>query len=273
MAQIKIISSLEIKKDRTFDSEYFVKKEKIISKYNKFFQNKTSKKFLEVVNIKYPKEIKQDDLVFHNKGVRFFLEVSKEDKENKGRHIVFEIKDTSFSKQCILRFFLQKEIQNYLSLFTKGNIITFLPRTAFNELKVISPTKINQNLDSVNIFVNSEFKEIIKVYFNEYQKNLEQGNYLSASFLVGSISEAILHQFLLDKGVKKKFLKNKMFGQLLEIIGIMNLEIMNLEDFKKIKKFRNLIHPNNALKNIDKMHDWEKEIEPTFNRIIKNFGI
>ncbi len=53
----------------------------------------------------------------------------------------------------------------------------------------------------------------------------------------------------------------------------MNLEIMNLEDFKKINKFRNLIHPTNALKNPDKIHDLETNIEPIFNNIIKNFGI
>ena len=47
----------------------------------------------------------------------------------------------------------------------------------------------------------------------------------------------------------------------------------NLEDFKKIKGFRNFIHPEKALENIDRISDLEKEIEPTFNKIIKNYGI
>ncbi|MCB0486721.1 MAG: hypothetical protein KDC47_11040, partial [Flavobacteriaceae bacterium] len=169
--------------------------------------------------------------------------------------------------------FSQKVIQNYLSLFVTGNIIAFLPKRAFDDLFIIKPQKIGQSLDSVNITARSEFKVIIKKYFAEYQKNINTGNFVSASFLAGAICEAILYQFLRDKGVKKKFLERKMYGDLLEIVEIMDLKIMNFQEFKKLKKFRNLIHPKNALNNINKIDDLEKEIEVTFNQIIKNFGI
>ena len=273
MSKIKIIKLSEILKYEVFDADFFIKKEKVISKYKDFFKKKDIKKFLDVVQIKRPKIIKKEDLVFQNRGFNFLLKIAEEEKENKAMFFVFEIKNEQYTKEFILWFFSQKEIQDYLSLFAKGSAINFLPSSFFAKLDIIYPQNITQNLNSIDISVNSEFKDVIRIYFKEYQISLKQGNFLSASFLVGSISEAILYQFLLDNKVKKKFLERKMFGELLEIIGIMNLKIMNLEDFKKVNKFRNLIHPKNALKNINKIYNLETEIEPIFNRIIKNFGI
>ena len=65
----------------------------------------------------------------------------------------------------------------------------------------------------------------------------------------------------------------KTYGQLIEIIEIANFDIYNLDDFKKIQDFRNNIHPNRALNHMDTLENMEQEIEPTFNRIIENFGI
>jgi len=271
MVQIKKINSNEVTQDHLLDADYFIKKKRILENYNSFFGWRTRKKFLNIIKISFPRTIKHGDIVFYNKGVNFKLEVANTEKENTSRFFIFEIIDGNYTSDFILWFFSQKEVQDYLSLFVKGNIIAFLPKSAFNDLDIILPTKIGQNLDAVNITANSEFKEIIKKYLEEYRKNLQQSNFLSASFLVWSICEAILYQFLLDKGVKKQYLENKMLGQLLEIVGITNLDIMNLEDFKTIKDFRNLIHPKNSLKNINKFYSLEREIEPTFNRIIKNF--
>ncbi len=273
MPKIKIINNSDIKKEKSFDPVFFVGKNKIIDKYQDFFKGKQKKKFLDVVKVQLPEEIKEDDLIFRHIGITFNIRIATKNKLNKGKFLVFNIIDQNYTKEFILWFFSQKEIQNYLSLFTKGNIIAFLPMSIFKKLDIIYPTKVGQSLTSVNITARSEFKEVIKRYFEEYRKNIKEKNYLSASFLVGSICEAMLYQFLRDNGVKKRFLDRKMYGELLEIIGMMNLDIMNIDDFKKVKNFRNLIHPKNALKNIDNISNLEKEIEPTFNKIIKNFGI
>lgn len=212
-------------------------------------------------------------MIFINKGINFSLQKAEESKENTARKFIFKIIDSSYTQEFIFWFFEQIPIQEYLSLFSRGNIISFLPKTAFEELEIIAPQKINENFLCVNIGTNSEFKEVIQQYFSEYQSNIKSGNYLSASFLVGGICEAILYQYLIDKGVKKKLLERKMYGELLEIIQIMDLKIPNFDDFVKIKKFRNLIHPKNAMSNIDNIGSLEKEVESTFNRIIKSFGI
>lgn len=273
MIQIKTVENNDIKKHRTFDANFFINKDEIVNKYQNFFKNKQKKKFLDVVKVELPEKIKKGDLIFRHVGVILNMEIATKNELNEGRFLVLDIIDQNYTKDFILWFFSQKEIQNYLFLFTKGNIIIIIPMEIFKKLDIIYPTKVGQGLTSVNITARSEFKEIIKKYLSEYRKNIKQENYLSASFLVGSICEAILYQFLKDNGVKEKYLKGKMYGSLIEIIEIMNLDVMNIEDFKKVKDFRNFIHPKNALKNIDNISNLEKEIEPTFNRIIKNFGI
>ncbi len=273
MPQIKTISLKELDQNKNLEPELLIKKEKIIQEYKLFFKGQILKNLLDVIQITFPKTIKKGDLVFQNRGINFNLKISEVEKENKARLMVFKIKDETYTASFIIWFFSQKEIQNYLSLYSQGNLISFLPKKALEELQIILPTKSEQNLKSVNITSMSEFKEIIKKYYEEYQRSITQKNFLSASFLVGSICEAILYQFLRDKGVKKQLIKGKMYGNLIEILEIRGDDIMNLEDFKKIRTFRNLIHPKNALKNINNISIMEKEIEFTFNKIIKNFGI
>ncbi len=230
-------------------------------------------KFLDVIEIKCPKIINIWDLVFHNKGFNFKLEIASEQRENKSRFAVFKIINDSYSPDFILWIFDQKEVRKYLEKFRRGAFIPYLPLSSFEGLKISPPGKSEQNLTAVNITVESEFWDLIKIYLWEYRNSLKQQNYLSASFMAWAICEAIVYRFLLDKGVKKKLLEKKMFGQLIEITEIMNLEIMNLEDFKKIKEYRNLIHPSNALENKRKIREIEREIARTFDRIVSNFGI
>jgi len=264
----------EMLNDGRMDAEFHIKKIRILKKYRRFIGQHRKKEFLKVVEIKTPSEIKKGDLVFKNRGMSFTLEIAEEDIDNsRRRDFVFKIKDPSFSKQYILWYFNRKEIKDYLSLYAKGQVIIYIPVQVFEKLEIIKPRKIEHNLNAVNISINSRFGKIVKKYLNEYTSNIKNENYLSASFLVGAICESILYQYLIDKGVDEKHLERKTYGQLIEIIEIANFNIDNLDDFKKIQDFRNNIHPNRALNHMDTLENMEQEIEPTFNRIIENFGI
>lgn len=273
MAKVFTTKSAKVIESSSLDAELLQKRDRILKKYNSFFWNKRTREFNKVIKIYYPKEIKIGDIVFRNKGINFNIEISDQNKENKNRYFIFQIIDQNYTKDFILWFFIQSEIQEFLSLYSKWNIIAFLPRKALDELKILLPDKVWQNFKAVNITANSPFKDVIRVYYSEYRNNIKVWNYLSASFMVWAICEAILHQYLVDKWVKEKYLDRKMYGDLLDLIDGLGYGIMNIEDFKKIRDFRNLIHPKKLMNDLSKIPQLEWEIDQTFNRIIKNFWI
>ena len=272
MAQISNIKYSEVLEARRFDAEFNSKRENIEEQYKSILEN-NSFSLDSIVNISSPKEIQKDSLILKNLGVNLKLEIIDKNIENKfGSYNLIEIKYENFSKEYLLWWFSKKEVQDYISLFSKGNIIQKVPISEIKKLKINSPTKFDQGLKCVNITLNSEFKEIVKLYYKEYLE-IRNSHFFASSFLARAICEAILHQFLLDKKIKKKFLEKKMFGQLLEIIEMNNYNIMNLQEFKNIKKYGNLIHPENANKNISKIEDYKNKIQSDFDKIIRSFGI
>ncbi len=263
----KIISNKNIRLD--------VKYYQSIKKYEFFLKNKKICKFTNIVDITIPHKIKKDDLVFHNKGNSFKLEFAKQDIQNSNNNLVLKSKDNIFSESYISWYLSNDEIKNYLMLFSRGNVIFYISKNVFTNLYIIYPSNKEYPKTEVTIQNNSKFKEVIKIYLNEYNKNIEIENYLSASFLVGAICEALLYEILLDSGLSNNDLSNKKTVQLLDYIKIRGIDIDTkiLNDFKEINKKRNLIHPERASKDIDKIYNLEKDIEPIFNRIVKEFGL
>ena|GEM_PF-4938636 len=270
---IELVNLKKIKSDKNIrlDVKYY----QSIKEYKLFLKNKKTIKFTNIVDILIPKEIKKDDLVFHNKGNNFKLEFAKIDIENKNNKLVLKSKNSKFSESYISWYLSQEEIKTYFKQFTTGNIIFYINKNAFNNLDIVYPKAKKYDKTEVTINNDSKFREVIKIYLNEYNKNIDIENYLSASFLVGAICEALLYEILLDSGLSNNDLSNKKTVQLLEYIKIRDVDIDNkiLNDFKEINKKRNLIHPERASKEIDKIYSLEQEIEPIFNRIVKEFGL
>lgn len=247
---------------------------KAIDEYKKFILNEKVISFLDIADILIPDTIYNNDLVFKNKGSSFKFEFSNKEIKNKQKYFVLKSKNSNFSESYLLWFLNHKEIQEYIKVYANGSIIFSVNQKVFDDLEVIYPTKKKYINQSVVITNDSKFKDVIKIYLKEYQINIKYQNYLSASFLVGSICEALLYTMLRDSGLSENDLKGKKFGNLLEFIKVRDLEEnIKIDDFKKINNFRNLIHPERAFNDIEKIYSLEKEIEPIFNRIIKTFGL
>ena len=271
MPQISLIKKAEIEKAKRFDSEFLIKNNKITKNYENLIEENY---FIleDILEFGKPDFFSKGDLVFSNFGIEFKLEIVEKPIENKFRRNLINIKNNTISKEYLLWWFNKKEVQDYISLNSTGNILKNISLSKIKKLKINMPTKFKQNLNCVNITLRSEFKEIVKLYYKEYL-NIKDENFFSCCFLSRAICEAILHQFLVDMKIKKKFLEKKMFGQLLEIIEMNNYKIMNFDEFKNIQKYGNLIHPQNANKNFDKIGTYQKEIKKDFDKIIKSFGI
>lgn len=259
----------ELEKYNRFDTKFYT----ALDNYKKFIKNKKTIKFLDAVSLEIPKTIKKNDLVFYNRGNNVRFKFALKEIENKYNYTVLRSKNNKFSESYISWYLSIDTIKEYIKTYISGSVVVSMNKDALANLEILYPDKKRYEKTTVTIENESKFKEIIKIYLREYHENIKIENYLSASFLVGSICEAILYQLLLDNGVRESIVKNKTFGQLIDFAIIKSIEDFNEGEFKKIQEFRNMIHPENMLRKIEKVSDIEKEIENTFQNIIKKFGL
>ena len=252
-----------------------INENRILVAYKNFLAGSETVKINGLIKVTSTPTIKKGELYYKGIYAGYFgVRIAEKNRTIKSKFYRIDILNKQISKNYLIWYLNQKPIQNYLSLFVKGNIIPFLPRKDFLELKIKLPTKKHYpKIPETSIKITSDYRKVLERFYQEYENNKKYNNLFSCGVLAGAICETILLEYLIEAGVKEKLLERKMFGQLIEIAEIKDLDDFPLEDFKKIKKIRNNIHPNVVKGNfltIDK--DIINNLK-SFDKIIAHFGI
>jgi len=113
---------------------------------------------------------------------------------------------------------------------------------------------------------NSCLRERLGLFYEECEKNFEQGSWLSFSLMCGAIFEGILYAKLEMPNSNNTFKKMIDEAFVNELINDSQKEIMD-----KVRNLRNLVHGNNYRISYVSRKD-AMDIRNTLDKLIKSFG-
>lgn len=247
--------------------------------YHKFLSNTETVKLKSILFFERVDSVKKGDLVIDNyyfKNLRVWIVSEEEESTKRKTFNKVIIKDKRISAEYLLWCLSQKSILDYLSLFAKGTVISSIPISAIKEIEIPIPKrKITSTVKKIEIPSGGQYKEAIRNnLLNEYKKCRENKLILSALVIAGSIAEALLSEYLIEEGVKKKLLERKTLGGLIDFFEVReNANKKVVQQFRELAKARNHIHINELIKKGNVDEKWAESAFVSFNNIIKEFGI
>lgn len=216
------------------------------------------------------------------------------------RRIRFKVLDQDtphkgFSEPLVLNEFAteHKVTANYLHWFLTGDeVAQFLvdnahgavfirvPRTILHSVPVPLParvTRIKAQVDFSPIKTDNPFSKIIDDLYRDYQLNLNNRRFRTATVLAGAISEVILYQLLVEQGVSSKLLRDDRglgMNKMLDYVRVLKLEQARgfpLSQLEEIRRNRNEAVHAGLL--VNKPRDLTLADMDAFNPVIKYFGL
>lgn len=216
------------------------------------------------------------------------------------RRIRFKVLDQDtphkgFSEPLVLNEFAaeHKVTANYLHWFlTRDQVAQFLvdnahgavfvrvPRTILHAVPVPLPAsvkRIKPPVDFSPIKTDNPFSKILDDLYSDYQLNLTNRRFRTATVLAGAICEVILYQLLVEQGVSPKLLKEDRglgMNKMLDYVRVLKLEQAQgfpLSQLEEIRKNRNeAVHAGLLVNN---PRELTLEDMNAFNPVIKYFGL
>jgi hypothetical protein len=216
------------------------------------------------------------------------------------RRIRFKILEQSaihkgFSEPLVLNEFAaeHKVTTNYLHWYltrdevvkclvenARGAVFLRVPRKVLHAIPVPLPTtitRIKAEVEFSPVKTDNPFSNVINDLYRDYQLNLVNQRYRTASVLAGAICEVILYQLLVESGVNQKLLKDDRglgMNKMLDYVRVLKLEQapgFPLSQLEEIRKNRNEAVHAGLL--IHKKRELTRESLDAFNPVVKYFGL
>jgi hypothetical protein len=138
-------------------------------------------------------------------------------------------------------------------------------------------TRIKAEVEFSPVKTDNPFSNVINDLYRDYQLNLVNHRYRTASVLAGAICEVILYQLLVESGVNQKLLKDDRglgMNKMLDYVRVLKLEQapgFPLSQLEEIRKNRNEAVHAGLL--IHKKRELTRENLDAFNPVVKYFGL
>ena len=180
-----------------------------------------------------------------------------------------------------LHWFLTRvEVAQHLVDHARGAVFVRVPRTILHAVPVPLPgrvTRIKLEVDFSPVKTDNPFSKVIDELYSDYQLNLNNRRFRTATILAGAICEIILYQLLVEHGVNAKLLKDDRglgMNKMLDYVRVLKLEQtpgFPISQLEEIRKNRNeAIHAGLL---VNKRRDLALKDMDAFNPVIKYFGL
>lgn len=177
-------------------------------------------------------------------------------------------------------FLTRAQVVQHLIDHARGAVFIRVPRIILHAVSVPLPgrvTQIKPEVDFSPVKTDNPFSKVIDDLYSDYQLNLNNRRFRTATVLAGAICEIILYQLLIEHGVSAKLLRDDRglgMNKMLDYVRVLKLEQtpgFPISQLEEIRKNRNeAIHAGLL---VNKHRDLALKDMEAFNPVIKYFGL
>jgi hypothetical protein len=177
-------------------------------------------------------------------------------------------------------FLTRDQIAQFLVDHAHGAVFIRVPRAVLHAVPVPLParvTRIKPEVDFSPVKTDNPFSRVIDDLYSDYQLNLNNRRFRTATVLAAAICEVILYQLLVEQGVSAKLLKEDRglgMNKMLDYVRVLKLEQspgFPISQLEEIRKNRNEAVHAGLL--VNKRRDVTLQDMDAFNPVIKYFGL
>lgn len=282
--QLKKVKEDRFNLDPDFNTVISTADRKYKKYLNKTCKNQTKIPLKDAISISPAKQVTAGDLILKS-GVNGDLDIFIAKEPSTPRHHSLTksvaILDKRISKSDVIYFLSQDAVLNYVQCFAVGTIFTTINNETLYKLDIpLSAGIKHEQISNTKIRINqSDFKVLLRNYYQQYVSCIESGEFMMASIVAGAIAETYLYNFLKTVGMPEDSIDKQTLGGLINLTKafLINSEITDfpINHFAEVQKNRNFaVHPKLAF---DRMSSTSKELGihdfNGFNQIIKYFGL